>query len=367
MTQQQERIVRRTRGVPTLAACLVAWFAAIGLAAEPAEDEGSGEAGEISAECRAFRADADADLGEVMRAGCEPTLEQMSKLMDNPVGNVAIWFNQVDWLRLNNDQNSRSDEDYVNYMGIFQFPVGISEKWNTINRIVYNIPSVPINQRDADRLAGFSPSVPGPGPIQPPSGGPGTLPIDLVSGRTSGFGDMYYVGLLSPKEPFKHMGGGNSVWGVGFDAAFPTATEDLLGSGRFAMGPSALYAYLGPKWKVGGILQTYFDFAGENSREDVSMMNLQVFYYYSLDEITSIGAGPNILANFEADSRDTWTVPIGIGINRTFQFGKLPVRIGVEYYYAVERPDSVGWDHGLRVFFAPAVPAAILPEWMQGR
>jgi hypothetical protein len=367
MRRTRERIVRRTRGASILVACLVGWFAVTGHAADPSGEDGSGEAGEISAECRAFQADAAADLGEVMQAGCKPTLAQMSKLMDNPLGNVAMWFNQVDWMRINNDQNSRSDEDYTNYMGILQFPVGISEKWNTINRIVYNVPSVPIDQGDADRLTSGPPSFPGPGPIQPPSGAPGTLPIDLISGRTSGFGDMYYVGLLSPKEAIKHENGGNSVWGVGFDAAFPTATEDLLGAGRYSMGPSVLYAYLGPKLKLGGLLQTYFDFAGEDNRDDVSMMNLQIFYYYSLNETTSIGAGPNIIANFEADSRDTWTVPVGIGINRTFQFGKVPIRIGIEYYHTLERPDTVGYDHALRMFIIPAVPSAVLPKWMQGR
>jgi hypothetical protein len=321
---------------------------------------------ELSAECKAFRADPHADIGDIMRAGCEPTVGQMSRLMDNPLGNVAMWFNQVDWFRLNNDQNSRSDEDQVNYMGILQFPVGVSEKWNTINRIIYSVPSSPIDQGDADRLAA-GPSQPGPGPTQPPSGAPGALPIDLISGRTTGFGDLYYVGLLSPKEAIKHETGGSSVWGVGLDASFPTATDDLLGSGRYAMGPSALYAYLGPKLKLGGLIQTYFDFAGENNRDDVSLMNLQIFYYYSLNDTMSVGAGPNIIANFEADSRDTWTVPIGLGINRTFQFGKVPVRIGLEYYYALERPDTVGWDHSLRVFVIPAVPSALLPKWMQGR
>jgi hypothetical protein len=367
MYRRQEPILRRVRAASILVACLVAWFTVIGHTAEAADDDGSAEAGEISAECRAFRADAAADLGDVMRAGCEPTLAQMSKLMDNPLGNVAMWFNQVDWMRLNNDQNSRSDEDYTNYMGILQFPVGVSENWNTINRIIYNVPSTPIDQGDADRLTSGPPSHPGPGPIQPPSGGSRFLPIDLISGRTTGFGDMYYVGLLSPKEAIKHENGGNSVWGVGLDAAFPTASEDLLGSGRYSMGPSALYAYLGPKFKLGGLIQTYFDFAGENSRDDVSTMNLQVFYYYSLNETTSIGAGPNIIANFEADSRDEWTVPVGLGINRTFQFGKVPVRIGIEYYHTLERPDSVGYDHSLRMFIIPAVPSALLPNWMQGR
>jgi hypothetical protein len=339
--------------------------ALLALPATAQESSGPSD-GEISAECKAFRADPQADIGDIMRAGCEPTVGQMSRLMDNPLGNVAMWFNQVDWFRLNNDQNSRSDEDQVNYMGILQFPVGVSEKWNTINRIIYSVPSSPIDQGDADQLAN-GPSQPGPGPTQPPSGAPGSLPIDLISGRTTGFGDLYYVGLLSPKEAIKHETGGSSVWGVGLDAAFPTATDDLLGSGRYSMGPTALYAYLGPKLKLGGLLQTYFDFAGENSRDDVNLMNLQIFYYYSLNDTMSVGAGPNIIANFEADSRDTWTVPIGLGINRTFQFGKVPVRIGLEYYYAVERPDTVGWDHSLRIFVIPAVPSALLPKWMQGR
>ena len=132
------------------------------------------------------------------------------------------------------------------------------------------------------------------------------------------------------------------------------------------MGPSALYAYLGPKWKVGGLVQSYFDFAGENSRDDVTLMNLQLFYYYSVSETVSIGAGPNIIGNFEADSRDHWTVPIGIGINRTFQLGKVPVRVGLEYYYSLERPDTVGMDHNLRFFVIPAVPSALLPKWMRG-
>jgi hypothetical protein len=352
--------------IDTVVGIVVSLYLCLGLAVPgmAADDD----ARKISAECQAFRADADADLGDLMGAGCEPTLAQMSALMDNPLGNVAMWINQVDWFRLNNDQNSRSDEDQINYMGIIQFPVGVSEKWNTINRIVYSVPSSPIDQGDADRLGSFPPTQqPGGGPTQPPSSSPGTLPIDLINGRTSGFGDLYYVGLLSPKEAIKHESGGTSVWGIGLDAAFPTATDDLLGAGRYSLGPSALYAYLGPDWKLGGLLQTYFDFAGEDDRDGVTLMNLQVFYYYSINDVMSVGAGPNIIANFEADSRDTWTVPVGWGINRTFQVGKVPVRVGLEYFYSVERPDTVGSDHNLRVFFIPAVPSALLPKWMRGR
>ena len=68
-------------------------------AAEEAQSEPDSE------ECLAFKSDPDADLGDVLRAGCEPTLGQMSALMDNPVGNVAMLFTQYDSYVVRNDAN----------------------------------------------------------------------------------------------------------------------------------------------------------------------------------------------------------------------------------------------------------------------
>ena len=121
---------------------------------------------------------------------------------------------------------------------------------------------------------------------------------------------------------------------------------------------------MGPKWKVGALLQQYWDYAGDSDRDDVSLMNLQYFIYYSLDEVTSIGAAPNVIANWEQDSDNTWTVPVGLGINRTFQFGKLPVRIGAEAHYSVIQPDDVvGQEWNFRFYVIPAVPSALF-KWM---
>jgi hypothetical protein len=354
-----------TLGRRGLLALFVACLLAAGLpAAADEEGEGAGDA-ELSEECRAFQEDPGADLGEVLGAGCEPTLAQMSALMDNPVGNVAMLFSQYDLYRLTNDNVRGVDAEYQhNYMGILQFPKGISENWNLINRVVWNVPSIPLDQDKIDDFGAFLTSQPaGGGSAQPPSSG-SFLPINLFSGRTTGFGDMYYVGLFSPKKGIKHAGGGTSVWGAGFDLAFPTASEDILGDGKWSAGPSALYVYLGRKWKMGGLLQQYFSYAGDGDRDDVNLTNLQYLYYYSLNDTTSIGAGPNIIVNWEADSDDRWTVPIGLGINRTFQFGKVPVRIGVEFHYNVIRPDSVGADWDFRVYVIPAVPSAMF-GWMQ--
>ena len=128
--------------------CLVAWGPSVASAE-----------GEMTAECIAFRANIDANIGDIMRAGCEPTLGQMSKLMDNPIGNVAMWFNQVDVFQLTNDEESKSrDETQVNYMGIIQVPTSITENWNIIHRAVYSVPSFPMSQNKIDAASFPSPS-----------------------------------------------------------------------------------------------------------------------------------------------------------------------------------------------------------------
>ena len=329
-----------------------------------ADSKPAGENAAHSEECLALRRDIHADLGEVLRAGCEPTLEQMSALMDNPLGNVAMFFNQYDFYRMENPEFNKKKNQSV-YTSILQFPKKLTDDWNLINRLVFTVPSVPLDQ---DKIDDFSlpsgPSIPGPGnPIQDGPGG--VAPVDLFNGRTTGLGDSYYVALFSPNEGIKHEGGGSSVWGVGFDLAMPTATEDILGTGKWSAGPSALYAYLGPKWKLGGLVQHYNDFAGPSDRDDVNLTNLQYLWYFSINETMSIGAMPNIIVNWEQDNDNRWTVPLGIGINKTFQLGKVPVRVGLEYHYSVVQPDdTVGADWDVRFYIAPALPSALF-EWMQ--
>ena len=327
------------------------------------EGDSAREATGFSAECRAFRRDPDADLGAVLKAGCEPTTGQMSRLMDNPLGNVAMWINQIDLYSLTNDTINKNHTEYqANYMGIIQFPKSVSENWTVINRIVYSIPSSPLDQDKVDAFDGGQPLQPPEGPIQPPSSG-GPFPIDLLAGRTTGFGDMYYVGLLAPKESISLGPGKNLLWGIGLDLGFPTASDDILGAGKWTAGPTGILVYMGPKWKVGALVQNYFSYAGKARHDDVSLMNLQYFVYYSLSDTVSLGAGPNILANWEAGSGDKWTVPLGIGINKTIQFGKLPIRFGLEYHYNVVRPDTVGADWDLRFMIIPAMPSALF-SWM---
>jgi hypothetical protein len=333
---------------------------------EDQAQEGTSADEPLSPECAKFAADRNADVGEILRAGCKPTTAQMSALMDNPLGNVAMLFTQFDFTIMENPSNDTT-ENKVNYMGIAQFPKGLGKKWNLINRVIWNVPSMPIDQTKIDEAVDRAQRQYGSGEGQivlPPAGSP-IAPVDLFEGRTTGFGDMYYVGLVAPKETIKTEIGGNFTWGVGLSTGFPTASEDILGAGKWTAGPSGLAVYMGPKWKVGGLVTNYFDYAGDSDRDDVALTNLQYFVFYSLDEVTAIGASPNIIANWEQNSSNTWTVPIGLGIVRTFQFGKVPVRFGLEAHYSIVQPDDVaGAEWNFRFYVIPAAPSALF-KWMQ--
>jgi hypothetical protein len=235
---------------------------------------------ELSAECIRMREDVNADLAKQNEMGCPPSLAQMSKLMDNPIGNVAMLFTQFDFYKMTNDSVTDQTETKSQYMGIAQFPKGLNDDWNLINRVVWTVPSMPLDQDKIDAAAGQSePYGESQGTTLAPSSG--ALPINVFDGRTTGFGDLYYVGLFSPKEP-PDMLNGKFLWGLGFDLGFPTASDDILGTGKWTAGPSAIGAYMGPKWKIGGLLQQYWDYAGDDERDNVSLTNFQYFVYYSL-------------------------------------------------------------------------------------
>jgi hypothetical protein len=316
------------------------------------------------ADCARFERQRDPDMGEMLRAGCQPTTAQMSALMDNPLGNVAMLFTQFDLYRMENPLSGKTANKW-NYMGIAQFPKAVNKDWNLINRVVWNVPSMPLDQDKIDRAADRARRAFGSGDggaVLPPSA-PGVAPIDLFDGRTTSFGDMYYNGLFAPKKGID-VGAGKFLWGAGFDLGIPTATEDILGTGKWLAGPSALGIYMGSKWKIGALVQQYWDFAGDDDRDDVNLTNLQYFVFYSLDETTSIGAAPNIIANWEQDSDNAFTVPIGLGISKTVQFGKVPVRFGLEAHYSIVTPDdAVGSEWDFRFYIIPAAPSALF-KWM---
>lgn len=139
---------------------------------------------------------------------------------------------------------------------------------------------------------------------------------------------------------------------------FPTASEDELGTGKYSAGPAGVLGFIGSKFIGVALFQHWWDYASDDdNRDDVNYSWLNLRYLLNLSGGWQVGGTPEITADWEADSDDRWTVPIGLGVYKTQLFGKMPVKLGVEYQYMVVRPDSYGQDWNLRFVFAPIVPS----------
>jgi hypothetical protein len=248
--------------------------------------------------CAELEQDLFIDLKEVVKAGCTPSKAQIDRLMDNPIGNlVAIPF-QYDYITVKGPRIG--DSKTIHRLQITPtFPISVHRDWNLINRVVFPFLSVPFNKGFGD-LNGMAPG----GILSSPTFQAALQdPFD----RTSGFGDMVYVGVVAPKESIKiESTGGAFLWGVGATAMFPTASEDILGTGKYSLGPTGVLAYLGKEWGYGIFPQHWWSVGGDSGRSDVNYTNLQYFLYYSppgwdREAAWQIGMSPNIAGTGHAN------------------------------------------------------------------
>jgi hypothetical protein len=180
------------------------------------------------------------------------------------------------------------------------WPIGISKNWNLITRTILPVISQPA---------------------------PG-------SDRTFGLGDLNFTGFFSPKKP------GKVIWGVGPAIIFPTATDDVLGTDKWSIGPSVVVLTMPGSWVIGALASNVWSVAGDDNRADVNSFLAQYFINYNYPSGWYLTSAPIITANWEADSGEKWTVPFGGGIGKVFRIGKQPMNINTQVFYNVERPTN---------------------------
>ncbi len=82
------------------------------------------------------------------------------------------------------------------------------------------------------------------------------LPQDRTQ---SGLGDTTQSFFLSPKAP----GPGGIIWGLGPVILYPTATDDLLGSEKWGLGPTAVLLKQTGGWTYGILANQIWSRRGE--------------------------------------------------------------------------------------------------------
>ena len=170
-----------------------------------------------------------------------------------------------------------------------------------------------------------------------------------TTGGEFGFGDMNPSFFFSPRKP------GKVIWGVGPALVIPTATNDILGQGKFSLGPSFVALYQPEHWTIGALINNVWSVAGSDNRPAVNQMLLQYFVNYNLKKGWYLSSSPILTANWKASDSNVWTVPLGGGVGRITKIGFQPVNITAQFYgNAVHPAGASPW--GMRLQIALLFP-----------
>ncbi|WP_139263079.1 hypothetical protein [Flammeovirga pacifica] len=212
---------------------------------------------------------------------------------------------------------------------ISALPIQSNFGMNPDNTMSYGLSFQPIHATSYDKFNIIHRAVIGVNYMPGMDAGPELGKIDGQWGLT----DINYSFLFSPKTVKK------VAWGVGPSINLPTATNDFLGSGQWSGGLSAVVVYQTGKWTFDGVVRQTWSFAGDNSRIGVNQMVLQPLIAYSLGNGWVVNTFPTIMANWDHEKGQQWTVPVGAGLTKVVFMGKMPVAVGAQYYKYVVRPD----------------------------
>jgi hypothetical protein len=206
----------------------------------------------------------------------------------------------------------------LNIQPVLPFTVG---NWNIISRTIVPLIYVPsVNSGFGAASLGEDTTAAG--------AGPGGIP------QTFGLGDINQTFYFSPAAASP------LIWGVGPSINLPTATSNIIGSGKLSVGPAAVALVMPKPWVIGVLTRQLFSIAGPNGRTDVNQTLLQPFVNYNLPDGWYLTSSPVITANWSAASPQRWTVPIGGGVGKIFRIGAQPVNAGLQVFDYVERPSG---------------------------
>ena len=147
------------------------------------------------------------------------------------------------------------------------------------------------------------------------------------SSSQTGLGDTVQSLFLTPAKA------GGMIWGAGAVALVPTATNTLLGGGKWGAGPTGVVLkQMGP-WTVGGLVNHIWSFAGDSARNNISATFLNPFFTHTSKTAFTYGVAADITFDWRSDKV---TMPVTVSASQLTKVGGQLVTFGagLRYYVA---------------------------------
>jgi hypothetical protein len=111
------------------------------------------------------------------------------------------------------------------------------------------------------------------------------------------------------------------------------------------MGPTVGLVSIQGKCTLGIAALNVWSVAGEPERPSVNFLEIIPVFNYVLGNGWFVGSSPEIFANWNADKKNRWLIPLGAGIGKAFRIGNQAVAFRIGGYYNVKRPAGAPeWD-----------------------
>lgn len=241
---------------------------------------------------------------EAQEAKQEVSAEELAKKLSNPVAAlISVPFQNNMDIGIGQYNGSRNT---LNLQPVI--PINLSQKLNLITR--YIIPVI--------------------------------LQHDITGEGTSqnGLSDAVVSAWFSPSEAKNGL-----VWGVGPVFLLPIATDDMLGTKKWGIGPTALVLKQINGWTIGALANQIWSIAGDANRNDVNQMYLQPFIVYNWKSGAGLAVNSEITQNWVSSTTSVFINPIITGVTKV---GTQIVSLGIGPRIQVAAPNGDRADIGVR-------------------
>jgi hypothetical protein len=231
-------------------------------------------------------------------AQAQESNDALARQLSNPISSlISVPF------QFNADYGAGEDGDGAMYTLNIQpvIPFRLNDEWNVISRTV-----LPVVGRE------------------------NVFPSDSSKWGVS---DTLQSFFLSPDDPGPH----GLIWGVGPVFLLPTASDDLLGTEKWGIGPTAVALTQRGPWTLGALANHIWSFAGNEDRDDVNQSYVQPFVAYSIGRGQTIQAGIDATYDWE---HERWNAPVNLNYSRVFAVGEQRMSFSIGGRYFLESPEG---------------------------